>query len=278
MCRLAIDQGFTAEEWSAIKSGESDLARSTAADTTAWPSRVPIINRLGSHHLTVPIRASGSGKRYRLSVSGRTPMRWANSALLKVPDCHLCTIRRKVAARQLCVMGKRAAVRSASTPCQLRVTSFASKSRLVDRHPLYVPASAAPHVRASHYGLRLAHDSEQYDRAPEITTTDWQTRSAGDEEVTTFEARGFDGWDHRRRHRALVGGCVVERCPDRVYLQRPTRLPRSSRIRLHRWAVAGDQERSLGPSPATAWPGLVPGVDSRRQPSPSGADQRVGRR
>jgi hypothetical protein len=36
MYRLAIDQGFTAEEWSAIKSGESDLAGSTAADTTAW--------------------------------------------------------------------------------------------------------------------------------------------------------------------------------------------------------------------------------------------------
>jgi hypothetical protein len=48
-------------------------------------------------------------------------------------------------------------LRSASTSCQLRVTSFASKFRLVDRHPLYVPARAAPHVRASHYGLRLAH-------------------------------------------------------------------------------------------------------------------------
>lgn len=36
MYRLAIDRGFTAEEWSAIKSGESDLAGSTAADTTAW--------------------------------------------------------------------------------------------------------------------------------------------------------------------------------------------------------------------------------------------------
>ena len=95
-----------------------------------------------------------------------------------------------VAGRQLCVMGKRAAVRSASTPCQLRVTSFASKSRLVDRHPLYVPASAAPHVRASHYGLRLAHDSEQYDHGPKITTTDWQTRSAGDEEVTTSKPGG----------------------------------------------------------------------------------------
>jgi len=95
----------------------------------------------------------------------------------------------------------------------LRVTSFASKSRLVDRHPLYVPASAAPHVRASHYGLRLAHCSEQYDHGPKITTTDWQTRSAGDEEVTNLEARGFDGWDHRRR-RALVCGCVVERSCD----------------------------------------------------------------
>ena len=77
----------------------------------------------------------------------------------------------------------RSAVRSASTPCQLRVTSFASKSRLVDRHPLYVSAGAAPHVRASHYGLRLAHYSEHYDHVPKITT-DWQTRSAGDEELT----------------------------------------------------------------------------------------------
>ena len=93
--------------------------------------------------------------------------------------------------RQLCVMGKRAAVRSASTPpCQLRVTSFASKSRLVDRHPLYVLASAAPHVPASHYGLRLAHYSEQYDHGPQITTTDRQTRSAGDEEVTTSKPGG----------------------------------------------------------------------------------------
>jgi hypothetical protein len=88
---------------------------------------------------------------------------------------------------------KRAAVRSASTPWQLRITSFASKCRLVDRHPLYVPASAAPHVRASHYGLRLAHDSEQYDHGPKITTTDWQTRSAGDEELTTSKP-GFDRW------------------------------------------------------------------------------------
>jgi len=145
----------------------------------------------------------------------------------QVPDCHLGTIRRKVAGRQLCVMGKRAAVRSASTPCQMRVTSFARKSRLVDRHPLYVPASAAPHVRASHYGLRFAHCSEQYDHGPKITTTDWQTRSAGDEEVTNLEARGFDGWDHRRR-RALVCGCVVERCPHRVLPQRPTRVYRAA--------------------------------------------------
>jgi len=70
-------------------------------------------------------------------------------------------------------MGKRAAVRTASTPCQLRVTSFASKSHLVDRHPLDVPAIAAPHVRASHYGLRLAHCSKQYDHGPKIAT-DWQ--------------------------------------------------------------------------------------------------------
>src|SRR6476646_2073259 len=68
--------------------------------------------------------------------------------------------------------------------------TFARKSRLVDRHPLYVSASAAPHVRASHYGLRLAHDSGQYDHGPKITTTDWQTRSAGDKEVTTSKPGG----------------------------------------------------------------------------------------
>ena len=33
MYRLAIEQGYTAEQWSAIKSGESDLAESTATDT-----------------------------------------------------------------------------------------------------------------------------------------------------------------------------------------------------------------------------------------------------
>ena len=87
------------------------------------------------------------------------------------------------------MMGKRAAVRSASTPCQLRVTSFASKFHLVDRHPLYVPARAAPHVRAAHYGLRLPHDSKEYARGPKITI-DWQTRSAGDEEVTTSKPGG----------------------------------------------------------------------------------------
>ena len=99
------------------------------------------------------------------------PLGWLRAA--QAPDCHLCTIRRNVAGRQLCVMGKRAAVRTASTPCQLRVTSFASKSHLVDRHPLDVPAIAAPHVRASHYGLRLAHCSKQYDHGPKIAT-DWQ--------------------------------------------------------------------------------------------------------
>jgi len=45
-------------------------------------------------------------------------------------------------------------------PCQLRVTSFASKSRLLDWHPLYVSAHAAPHVRASRYGLELPHGSK----------------------------------------------------------------------------------------------------------------------
>ena len=39
---------------------------------------------------------------------GRTPIRWANSALLKYRTVTLGTIRRKVAGRQLCVMGKRA--------------------------------------------------------------------------------------------------------------------------------------------------------------------------
>ena len=86
-------------------------------------------------------------------------------------------------------MGKRAAVRSASTPCQLRVTSFASKSRLVDRHPLYVPASAAPHVRASHYGLRLAHDSEHYDHGPQ----DHHYRLAN--AIGYSEAVGMGEWD-----------------------------------------------------------------------------------
>jgi hypothetical protein len=38
MYRLAIEQGYTAKQWSAIKSGESDPAGSTAPDTTAWPS------------------------------------------------------------------------------------------------------------------------------------------------------------------------------------------------------------------------------------------------
>ena len=69
--------------------------------------------------------------------------------------------------------------------------------------------------------------AKQYDHGPKITTNDWQMRSAGDEEVTNLEARGFDGWDHRRR-RALVCGCVVERCPHRVLPQRPTRVYRAA--------------------------------------------------
>ena len=69
--------------------------------------------------------------------------------------------------------------------------------------------------------------ANKYDHGPKITTTDWQTRSAGDEEVTNLEARGFDGWDHRRR-RALVCGCVVERCPHRLLPQRPTRVYRAA--------------------------------------------------
>ena len=81
MYRLAIDQGFTAEEWSAIKSGESDLAGSTAADTTAWPSRVPIINRLGEPSSDRP----DPRVRLRQAVSrvGSTPIRSASSARLK---------------------------------------------------------------------------------------------------------------------------------------------------------------------------------------------------
>jgi hypothetical protein len=75
-----------------------------------------------------------------------------------------------VASRQLWRDGQTC---SASTPCQLRVTSFASKCHLVDLHPLYVPTRAAPHVRASHYGLRFPHDSKEYDHGPKITT-DWQ--------------------------------------------------------------------------------------------------------
>jgi hypothetical protein len=37
MYRLAVEQGITAAEWSAIKSGESDLPRSATTDTTARP-------------------------------------------------------------------------------------------------------------------------------------------------------------------------------------------------------------------------------------------------
>jgi hypothetical protein len=113
---------------------------------------------------------------------------------------------------------------------------------------------------------------------PKITTTDWQTRSAGDEEVTTSKPGGSMVGTTGGDTEHWFGGCVVERCPLRVLPQRPTHLPRSSRIRLPRSAVAGDRERQLGPSLAPAWPGLVPLVDSRRQPSPCGADQRVGRR
>ena len=128
------------------------------------------------------------------------------------------------------------------TPCQLRVTSFASKSRLVDRHPLYVPASAAPHVRASHYGLRLAHCSEQYDHGPKITTTDWQTRSAGDEEVTNLEARGSmvgtTGGDEHWFAVVSLNDTLAE------YYRSDLRASTAQlSIRLHRWAVAGDQTR-----------------------------------
>ena len=138
-----------------------------------------------------------------------------------------------VAGRQLCVMGKRAAVRSASTPCQLRVTSFASKSRLVDRHPLYVPASAAPHVRASHYGLRLAHYSEQYDHGPKITTTEWQTRSAGDEELTPSKPGSMVGTGQpqgRRRSTRRPGHTVQPETPCGLQGRRGSRHVAAQRL------------------------------------------------
>ena len=47
--------------------------------------------------------------------------------------------------------------------------------------------------------------AKQYDHGPKITTTDRQTRSAGDEEVTTSQPGGSDWLGPRRRYRALVG-------------------------------------------------------------------------
>jgi hypothetical protein len=63
------------------------------------------------------------------------------------------------------------------TPCHLRLTSGASKNRLVDWHPLYVSAPAAPHVCAAHYSLEfeVPHGSREYDQRPKITAG-WQTR------------------------------------------------------------------------------------------------------
>jgi len=56
-------------------------AQAEGSTLTSWIVRPAVAEALSK--LKVPITASGSGKRYRLSVSGRTPMRWANSALLK---------------------------------------------------------------------------------------------------------------------------------------------------------------------------------------------------
>ena len=109
---------------------------------------------------------------------------------------------------------KRAAVRSASAPCQLRVTSFASKFCLLDRHPLYVSARAAPHVCASHYGPRLAHDSKEYGHGPKITS-DWQDHYGLANAIGYCEAVGRVSGMSRRRDsplwrwgvgRALGGG------------------------------------------------------------------------
>jgi hypothetical protein len=74
---VARSVGITEDAWFAIKRG-SWVDRRPRPGLAAFQSSTV----WGSHPLTVPIRASGSGKRYRLSVSGRTPMRWANSALL----------------------------------------------------------------------------------------------------------------------------------------------------------------------------------------------------
>ena len=149
-----------------------------------------------------------------MQVSGAAPIKRGESDLPGSAATDIPT----VAARQLWRDGQTAAC-SASTPCQLRVTSFASKFRLVDRHPLYVPARAAPHVRASHYGLRLAHDSEQYDRGPKITNCHYRLANA----IGYCEAVGRVSGMSRRRDSPLWcgvgcrkgmrwGGCGRVRC------------------------------------------------------------------
>jgi hypothetical protein len=86
-------------------------------------------------------------------------------------------------------------LRSASTPqCQLRVTSFTSKFLVIDRYPLYVPTRAAPHVRASHYGPRLAHNSKDYGHGPKITG-DWQDHHRLANAIGYCEAMGRVSWD-----------------------------------------------------------------------------------
>src|SRR6476660_8522516 len=128
---------------------------------------------------------------------GRTPIRWANSALLKyrtVTGHHTkegggpTAMRDGKTCGRLCVRPHRRvncashrsqakAVLSTGTHCMCRQVL----------HRTFVP-------RTTVADLLIAANN---------TTTD--PRSAGDEEVTNLEARGFDGWDHRRR-RALV--CV----------------------------------------------------------------------
>ena len=113
------------------------------------------------------------------------------------------------------MMGKRAAVRSASTPCQLRVTSFASKFRLLDRHPLDVPTRAAPHVHPPHYGPRFAHNSKEYGHRAKITS-DWQDHDGLANAIGYCEAVGRGEWDvQTSRIVALVvgvGGREGTRC------------------------------------------------------------------
>jgi hypothetical protein len=86
------------------------------------------------------------------------------------------------------------AVRSASAPCQLRVTSFASNFCLLDRHPIYVPTRAAPHVYASHYGPRLAHDSKEYGHGPKNHKRLARSRRVGKRD-RLLRGSGTGEWD-----------------------------------------------------------------------------------